>query len=82
MFYRCISEDKFLQALNTIKLDKDTTLGQKVKTDEDVKKLAKFSETGEDIQKWGINIKSLLGSIIFDQTELDNAQCKIAFSND
>lgn len=82
MFYRCVSEGKFLDALNTIQIDKDTTLGQKVKTQEDVKRLSNMADTGEDIKKWNINLKSLLGSIKFDQSELDNASCKIAFSND
>ena len=82
MFYRCISEPKFLKALSTVKNGK-TTLDKEIKTEANVKKLAELSDTGEDIKLWGVNIKSLLGAIVFNQQELDNASCKvIAFSNE
>ena len=83
MFYRCISEEKFLDALNTIQIDKDVTLGQRVKTEDDVKRLAQLSDEGGDLKKWNTNLKTLLGSIKFDQSELENASCKrVAFSKD
>ena len=79
MFYRCISESKFLAALNTVK-DGDTTIGKSVKTEDDVRKLAIHADKGTDMTNWGVSFKSLLGNIKFDQKELDNAQCQIAFS--
>lgn len=81
MFYRCINKDKFSNALNSIK-DGNSTLGTKVVTNEDVNKLAQIADSGRDMQIWGVSIKRLLGSIKYDQSELDNAQCKIAFSKD
>ena len=81
MFYRCISEPKFLATLSTVKVG-DSTLDKEIKTEVEVKKLAELADTGEDVKLWGVSVKSLLGAIKFDQDELDNAQCKIAFSND
>ena len=81
-FYKCVSESKFKNALSTIKIDGNTTLADKVNTDEDIKKLALYADNGSGMQKWGVDLKQLLGSIKFNQSELDNAQCQIAFSND
>lgn len=82
MFYRCINEQKFYDALSTVRIDNITTLKDKVKTNQDVKKLAWYADNGGDQQKWGISIKRLLKAIEFDQAELDNAQCRVAFAND
>ena len=82
MFKKCVSEGKFLNALSKIKLNDTTTLDKEIKTDNDVRKLAEFSETGEDIKRWGVNVRSLLESINYTQEELNNAQCKVGFSKD
>lgn len=81
-FYRCINPKKVEDALRTVRIDNVTTLADKVRTDQDVKKLAWYADTGGDMQKWGISIKKLLQSIRFDQPELDNATCRVAFAND
>ena len=83
LFYRCISESKWNNALSTIRIDNNTTLSDKIKTDEDVKKLATYADNGQDVAKWNVRIKDLLGSITFEPSELENASCKrVAFSND
>lgn len=81
LFFRCINKDKFSAALDSIK-DGNSTLGKKVVTDADINKLAQLADSGRDLQIWGISIKKLLGSIRFDQAELDNAKCKVAFLKD
>lgn len=81
MFKRCVSEAKFLNALSNIKVN-GTTLDKEIKTENDVKKLAEFSATGEDIKRWGVNVRSLLESINYTPDELNNAQCKVGFSKD
>lgn len=80
MFYKCINKDKVFKALDTVRYQ-NSTLGKSVITDADFKKLAELADSGNDVKIFGVNIKRLLGSIQFDQSELDNAQCKIAFSN-
>lgn len=82
MFYRCINPRKVEDALRTVRIDKVTTLADVVRTNEHVRKLAWYADTGGDMQKWGISIKKLLKDIQFDQAELDNAQCRVAFAND
>lgn len=83
MFYRCINEGKFLQALSTVRIDKNgTTLNKVIKKDTDVQQLAKWADTGNDRKVWGVDIKSVLGNIQFTNDEVNNASCKIvAFSN-
>ena len=80
MFYRCVSESRFLQALETVRMPGNSTLGKQIKTDADVRKLAELSDKKWDVSMWGVDVKKLLDSIKFDQKELDNAQCRIAFS--
>lgn len=79
MFTKCLSEEKFLGALSTVKIG-NSTLANEIKTDADVKKLAQLSDEKKDIGMWGVDVKALLNSIKFNQKELDNAQCKIAFA--
>lgn len=81
MLWRCTSEAKFLKALSTVKIDDKTTLADEIKTAEHVRKLATYSDSKEDKVKWGVSIKSLLGSIRFDDNELKKAECQIGFSN-
>lgn len=84
--YKCISKDKFINALNTITVQspngKSTGLGNLVLDDEDVKRLAYYADSGEDIRKWNTSIKSLLRSIKINQEEIDKSMCNIAFSID
>lgn len=82
MLYRCMNEKKFSDALATVRIDNTTTLRDKIRTREDIRKLAYYADNGIDMQKWRVNIKNLLKSISFDQAELDNAKCRVAFSND
>ena len=82
MFYRCISEPKFLSALSTIKDTDGVTLDKKIKTQEDVRKLADMVDKGGDKKYWNKSIKSLLGSINFTQSEINKAECSMAFAND
>ena len=82
MFKRCVSRAKFQDKLATIKLDENTTLADKVITNEDVEKLSRYSDSGEDQVRWGVKIKDLLNQIVFTQDELDKSQCEVAFSND
>lgn len=79
MFYRCINEKKFIDALDTVK-DGDTTIGKSVKTEDDVRKLANHADNGTDMTIWGVSFKKILGSIKFTPDELSNVKCKIAFS--
>jgi len=82
-FFMCINRNKVLKALSTIKLDDNTTLDTKIVTDEDLRTLVGYVDNKEDVQKWGVDIKKLIGSITFDQSEIDTAQCDVvAFSND
>lgn len=81
MFYKCLNKDKFYSALDSIK-DGNSTLGRAIVTDADINKLAQLADSGRDMAIWGVSIKKLLGSIKFDQAELDNAKCRIAFSKD
>lgn len=82
MTYRCLSEVKFLNVLRTIKEDGDTTLADRVKTEDDVRKLAGYADRGEDLAKWNVSLKTLLGSIRFSPAERAKTSCQIAFSND
>lgn len=82
MTYRCLSESKFLNALRTVKEEGDATLADRIKTDEDVRKLAGYADRGEDLKKWNVSLKALLGSIEFSPSERAKTSCQIAFSND
>lgn len=82
MMYRCVNESKFLKALSNVKIDDSTTLADKVKTPEDVRKLSAYADNGQDILKWNVSIKDLLGSIEFNSKEKSNVKCQIGFSND
>lgn len=82
MLWRCYSERKFMDALRTIAIDNQgTTLADKVKTADDVRKLANYADTRQDIAKWNVNLKNLLGNIRFTPEEQQQASCKFAFSN-
>lgn len=80
MLWRCMSESKFKNALATVRIDDKTTLADKVKTAQDVRKLATYADNGQDMAKWSVSLKSLLGSIKFSNKELNKAECNIAFS--
>lgn len=80
MLYRCASESKFLDALRTIKIDNTTTLADKVDTAEAVRKLATYADNGEDVKKWGVDLKKLLGSIRLTEKEKNKVECTMAFS--
>lgn len=82
MMYRCISESKFLNALRTIKIDNNKTLADNIKTAQDVRKLAYYADSGIGFQKWNVDLKKLLGSIKFDDNEINKAECQIGFSKD
>lgn len=81
-FYKCVNEKKFYDKLAQVRVDNFSTLKDKVKNQDDVRKLSYYSDSGLDLRKWGTSIKNLLGSIVLDQSEIDNAQCKIAFAKD
>ena len=82
VFYKCINSKKFYDALGTVRIDNATTLKDKIRTNEDIRKLAYYADNGIDMQKWSVSVKRLLKSISFDQEELDNAKCRVEFSND
>lgn len=81
MLYKCLSEKKFYDALRTVKEEGGMTLADKVKTSDHIRKLAAYADRGEDLKKWNVNLKTLLGNIKFSPEERAKTSCQIAFSN-
>lgn len=81
MLYKCLNEEKFYNALRTVQEEGGATLADKIRTSDDVKKLAGYADRKEDMVKWNVDIKKLLGSIKFTRAEQAKTQCQIAFND-
>lgn len=87
-FLHCVNADKVYEKLNTIKVKdlqgNQVLLGDWVKTNaqENLKALAKLSESGEDIKYYGVKLSDLLGEIVFTPEEIKESSCKIAFATE